>query len=312
MEDIGYSGQYLDNKSFRLKLRTGSDINNVTGDAVAGEMFLVTGEAPALYAATETSSPSSSEIYKVKDLLNASSKTSLYTGSNSVVNNVQLSTPVSLAAEFTISLWFKLPTNLASAAKLTFYNSSTRNYLYFRRSDSLGNDLNLRTDGFEIQGNSSNAGLGINQSFDPFTGEWTHVSIIRDSSNTISFYYNGNPIPTDTFPNCSGTLTISEFLHDSIGGNFFNQSYVSEFAIWSSDQSSIVANIAGEGMVDLSPFNPDYYWNMGDFDPSTLQIRPRVGDPVTHSINFGEVDENQSVNFAPQGPNQVVNPGPNI
>lgn len=69
-EDIGYSGQYLDNKTFRLKLRTGSDIRNVTGDAVAGEMFLVTGEAPALYVARETSTVNSCGIYKVANLEN--------------------------------------------------------------------------------------------------------------------------------------------------------------------------------------------------------------------------------------------------
>lgn len=68
MEDIGYSGQYLDNKSFRLKLRTGSDIRNITGDAVAGEMFLATGASPALYIATETSTADSYSIYKMKDL----------------------------------------------------------------------------------------------------------------------------------------------------------------------------------------------------------------------------------------------------
>lgn len=69
-QDIGYSGQYLDNKTFRLKLRTGSDIQNVTGDAVAGEMFLVTGEAPALYIARETSDIDSYSIYKVANLTN--------------------------------------------------------------------------------------------------------------------------------------------------------------------------------------------------------------------------------------------------
>ena len=40
--DIGYSGQYLDNKEFRIKVRTGSDIHNATGDAIVGELFLET------------------------------------------------------------------------------------------------------------------------------------------------------------------------------------------------------------------------------------------------------------------------------
>ena len=68
MGDIGYSGQYLDNKEFRLKIRIGEDILKATGDAIAGEMFLTTGVSPALYIATETSTSDSHSIYKIKDL----------------------------------------------------------------------------------------------------------------------------------------------------------------------------------------------------------------------------------------------------
>lgn len=69
MQNIGYSGQYLDNKEFRLKLRTGSDISNALNDAVAGEMFLVTGDNPALYVCTKTvSDQAPAEVYKIKDL----------------------------------------------------------------------------------------------------------------------------------------------------------------------------------------------------------------------------------------------------
>lgn len=66
--DINYSGQYLDNKEFRIKVRTGADIHNATGDAVCGEMFLVTGANPAFYIATETSTKNSSSIYKIANL----------------------------------------------------------------------------------------------------------------------------------------------------------------------------------------------------------------------------------------------------
>ena len=67
-EDIGYSGQYLNNQVYRLKIRTGADIINATGDAVAGEMLLVTGDAPALYIAKETSTVDSCSIYKAANL----------------------------------------------------------------------------------------------------------------------------------------------------------------------------------------------------------------------------------------------------
>lgn len=70
MNDIGYSGQYLDNHAFRIKISTGEDIQNATGNAVVGEMFLVTGASPALYIATETSTDTTSSIYKIADLTN--------------------------------------------------------------------------------------------------------------------------------------------------------------------------------------------------------------------------------------------------
>lgn len=70
MNDIGYSGQYLDNHGFKIKVCTGTDIHNATGNAVAGEIFLVTGASPALYVATETSTDQTSSIYKIADLTN--------------------------------------------------------------------------------------------------------------------------------------------------------------------------------------------------------------------------------------------------
>ena len=67
--DIGYSGQYLDNKEFRIKVRTGSDIHNATGDAIVGELFLETPKQdesadPALYVCTSKNG----DIYKIADL----------------------------------------------------------------------------------------------------------------------------------------------------------------------------------------------------------------------------------------------------
>ena len=69
MQDIGYSGQYLDNKEFRVKIRTGSDIQNTLSDAVAGEMLLVTGASPALYVCTKTvTGQDPAEVYKIANL----------------------------------------------------------------------------------------------------------------------------------------------------------------------------------------------------------------------------------------------------
>jgi len=68
VRDIGYSGQYLDNKEFRLKFRTGGDILNATNDAVAGEILLQTGVSPSVYIATQTSTIDSNSIFKIADL----------------------------------------------------------------------------------------------------------------------------------------------------------------------------------------------------------------------------------------------------
>ena len=68
MKDIGYSGQYLDDKEFRLKFRTGGDILNAANDAVAGEILLQTGVSPSVYIATQTSTINSNSIFKIADL----------------------------------------------------------------------------------------------------------------------------------------------------------------------------------------------------------------------------------------------------
>ena len=69
MQDIGYSGQYLDDKEFRVKIRTGSDIQKTLNDAVAGEMLLVTGASPAIYVCTKTvEGQDAAEVYKIANL----------------------------------------------------------------------------------------------------------------------------------------------------------------------------------------------------------------------------------------------------
>ena len=67
-EEINYSGQYLNNTEHRIKIRTGSDIENAKNDAICGEMLLVTGASPAIYVCTETAGESDAVIYKLPDL----------------------------------------------------------------------------------------------------------------------------------------------------------------------------------------------------------------------------------------------------
>ena len=67
-EEINYSGQYLNNTEYRIKIRTGSDIEKAKNDAICGEMLLVTGVSPAIYVCTQTAGENDAVIYKLPDL----------------------------------------------------------------------------------------------------------------------------------------------------------------------------------------------------------------------------------------------------
>ena len=67
-EEINYSGQYLNNTEYRIKIRTGSDIENAKKDAICGEGLLVTGASPAIYVCTETAGENDALIYKLPNL----------------------------------------------------------------------------------------------------------------------------------------------------------------------------------------------------------------------------------------------------
>ena len=68
MQNINYSGQYYNNHNYNIKIRTGEDILNATGDAVCGEFMIATGGAnPGLYIAAQTSGDDF-EIYRVSEI----------------------------------------------------------------------------------------------------------------------------------------------------------------------------------------------------------------------------------------------------
>lgn len=73
MENIGYSGQYHNNRECSIKVRTGEDIVNATGDAICGEFMIATGGAyPGLYIAAKTSSDDSDpKVYRVSEISTA-------------------------------------------------------------------------------------------------------------------------------------------------------------------------------------------------------------------------------------------------
>jgi hypothetical protein len=73
MTAINYSGQYMHGHDFRIKIRTGSEIYNATGDAICGELLLATGDNGAglitgvLYVATQTTSDAPATIIKLSE-----------------------------------------------------------------------------------------------------------------------------------------------------------------------------------------------------------------------------------------------------
>jgi len=68
MQDINYTGKYFNESKYNIKIRTGEDILNATGDAICGEFMIATGGAyPGLYIATQTSGDDF-EIYRVSEI----------------------------------------------------------------------------------------------------------------------------------------------------------------------------------------------------------------------------------------------------
>ena len=67
-EEINYSGQYLNNTEYRIKIRTGSDIEKAKKDAICGELLLATGANPALYICSETAGEQDALIYRLPKL----------------------------------------------------------------------------------------------------------------------------------------------------------------------------------------------------------------------------------------------------
>ena len=308
MSDIGYSGQYLDNHSFKIKVRTGSDIYNATGDAIAGEIMAEFGGANnAVYVATETSTRTNSSVFKISDLEEPSSTTSLKSLAGATDPWAEVANHISLTGPFTVSAWVKLPSNKVDGGKTILFSQDATNYVYFRKAISPAGygdgDIEVRTSGFEIQPNSSNTGRNIWQQFDPFTGNWENITIVRDSSNTITYYING--VATDSFENCPGTLIVAYFFADSDGVNVFDGE-ISEVAVWTSDQSANVNAMVGRGMYNLLPYNPSNYWNFGDLVGNVVPDRV-----AGNNITFDFTTYFQVVEWAPMGP-KVINTGESI
>jgi hypothetical protein len=278
--NLNYSGQYLDDKYFKIKIATGGDIYKAAEAAVAGEMFLVTGAQPALYAAKSTSTFSDGiadyDIYKVKDLTNVPKIKNVslmeFPGITTRFNDYSLSfdgvddfvnlgssTGFDSLSEFTISAWIKADsfsgypmilakTNGTTAEAFQFYIDQDTSKPTFAVNFS---DFNSSTDAIS-------------------TGVWTHIAVTWTSgTGAVAFYINGNASGTAT-----GSTSITANTEDCCIGakpsgsgfsNFFN-GIMDEVSFFNSalSASDITAIYNSGAPADLTSYSPVSWWRMGD------------------------------------------------
>lgn len=256
-EAINYSGQYLNNTEYRIKIRTGSDIKNAINNAICGEMFLVTGANPCAYVCTQTAGENDAVLYKMPDL-------NIWDIAGNYSNHYSLEafSPISLPSyfsdlingnEWTLSIWFKKDAS---------------------RSGNYGRLLGDDTNSFKlISSNALAANLYLTIPTDsgasdsPFTvtfsenESWNNIIITKTASEIVQYkngVQSGNPwdISALTLVN-AGDFS---FNHNSAYGSLISNVAVFDRAITSIEASAI----SRDQYVDVSVFNPSILWRMGD------------------------------------------------
>jgi hypothetical protein len=290
--NLNYSGQYLDDKYFKIKIATGGDIYQAAETAVAGEMFLVTGVQPALYAAKSTSAFSDGimdhDIYKVKDLTNVPK-----------IKNVSLMEFPGITTRFNdYSLSFNgvddyLDTN--STFQSTFQSAFSVS-MWFKFDDVSANDKALfgadNTDYYDrilIWKNTSNQiaafytanqqAVGAIYSSGATVTNWNHlVYVVQQNGSSVETELYINGVSQDT---SSATSTMANYGTVNTGADVFigaknevpigghtlpADALIDEAAIIPSALSlSDVTAIYNSGVpADLTSYSPVSWWRMGD------------------------------------------------
>ena len=268
MQNINYSGQYYNNHNYNIKIRTGEDILNATGDAICGEFMIAKGgQYPGLYVATKTSGDDF-EIYRVSELIGESKLPINYDYSLKFIEDDQLDLNSTLVAtgEFTFSFWFKPENKLegfiwwGAGQYLTHYGPAYGNRLIL----NLGGQINSPTNSV-IQ------------------GEWNHVFITRGSDGILKLILNGgSPLSSPTSD--TDDLSISHLFKGTTSSTFFD-GHIDEFAYWDSDQSQNFSEIYNNGNpADLSIYSPTHWWRMGEAENgsgSTIKDQGSGGNDLT-------------------------------
>lgn len=192
---------------------------------------------------------------------------------------------------WTIAFWFKGGTDGAGQTIFYYGSSDVTNGGYVEARYVGGSDkLRLRygSGNNYLQFTTPNNTLPANS--------WQHVVITYDggttgaSSGSLSNYYNRFSVFIDgvlqTLTNTHGNYGWSGAISGQnlrvgrfASGNYLQNCFVEELAVWGSDESSNVSDIYNSGTLhDLSDLSsvPAHYWRMGD-DDTYPTIQDNVG-----------------------------------
>lgn len=287
-DDLNCNYQRLDNKEFRVKFKTGDDIFNAANHAIAGEMFVATGDNGALYFATQTSG-ANHHIYKAGDLPSANKffgnrYSSSLDGTDQAIKTTYSPTVGSTA--FTATMWVKSSNTTTSQGFISNMSASSVHNLALISPDSTNSFFVIINDGST---QSVINGIGGNDStLDIRDGNWHHLAITVNGTS-VKIYKDGGDAaingsnPTNTQGTPFGTWTSStsyigvaqDFwigtngaLTYSNGNRYYLDGNIDEVAVWESELSgSDISAIYNSGTPsDLSSYSPVGWWRMGDKD----------------------------------------------
>ena len=270
MQNINYSGQYYNNHNYNIKIRTGEDILNATGDAICGEFMIATGGAnPGLYVATKTSGDDF-EIYRVSEISSANKLplppiTNTYSvGFDGIDDTITIpqGTFDLGSGNWTLSMWVR-PTNIST---------TYQNLLMIEGTSAAGSERL----GFFINSSNFNVSDWFNTNITYSTtisnNTWYHLLAVKNGNGAtdIHLYFNGTKVQEGEHPYSSsyGTDSRDATLGDTgiPGSSAPFEGQIDEFGFWNSALSaSDISSIYNSGTpADITSLSPVGWWRMGD------------------------------------------------
>lgn len=234
-DDINYGGQYLDNKEFRLKIRTGEDIGKVVNNAICGEMFLQIIEEP----------------YSIELIEDAVQPEITLTDTDALASD----------SEWTISFWVKIIAPDAGSSDFSTYFNGNGSHFFRIYKGTTGHYITLRQGGLSVVQAANTTG----NSFD--LGAWTHIVVTNTptgagTTGTRKIYVNGTQ-------NHAGTLSGDNDSDFDYAGRIYGRvpqgcpdlSYLNDLAIFKTKALSDaeILSIYNQGAyADLSEYSPEH------------------------------------------------------